>query len=604
MGLDGARTGPIGTRDARHPWVRRIAGVVALIALLLGGALLAAPLLLSTDRVKQIVEARLAEATGGQVRLRGGGSVGLRPYMQVSYSDLAILDGPRTLMTADRMSVRLSPLAALGGRAQVTQVTLLRPVARLGRDATLPLPTLDERPDGPARDLGTLQIEDGRLELGEEAITSIDGAISWADTEAPLEADLTGVWRGALARVSAELSAPRRAARGEPSALRLAIDGKPLRATFEGSAARSAAAGGWSAQGELSLASPAPGPAARWLGIADLASLPLSAVSVTAKARADGKSLTLEALSLTHGEDAAKGQLLFKRNGGLTVQGTLAFETLTLPEVWRWDERREHGVRAPLLAANLAADLRLSAANARLGPLPLARLASTITLADGTLSMDVGYGETGGGTAAGMVRIDGTAAAPVIAAEAKLDGVEMGPVLAALGAPWEVTGSGDLRLRVRGAGTGEERWQSLNGTMGLSVPAGTVDGVDLPALARLASAEPPLGLSSLGGGTTSFQNLSVRATIANGIALLEEAGFASGPLRLDMRGRADLFGSGLALRGRLAGAAPGAGSDAARTVPFVIGGTVRSPFFVPLRPPRSDATARPKAKPAVPAASN
>ena len=595
-------------RQAEASWRRRplrwAGGALLGLGLLAVVALAAAPLLLSSDTVRKRVEARLAEITGGTVRLRGGGSVGFMPYMGVSFGDLAIAarQGAAPLLTAERVTVRLSTLAALTGRARLTQVTLVRPRVTLEGEDEAPA-VLGARAEPPSavlatlrggdglRTLGTVAIEDGTVHFAGEALTSIDGTVSWSSPDAPIEAALNGVWRGAPATLTMALRAPRRLAAGASSPFEFELDARPLRVSLDGTLADRG--GALAATGAVDIASQSPAAAATWLGLPRIDRLAIGPLQVSGDGVIDAASLTLENATLRHRDDVANGRVRLRHLGlggatRLALEATLAFDTLALPRPWTWDVARPADARTGntgtgntgTLPTAVSADLRLSAGTATMGPLTLQRLASTVTLAQGRMSVDIGQGEVGGGIVSGSIGLDGAGPRGILTSDLQFAGVELAPLLALVDAPFGVEARGDVRLRLRGAAGGADRRRTLNGMVSLETSDGVLSGVDLPALAQLSSTLPPMGEASLRRGQTRFDLLRTSATIANGIALLDPSQVDAGPVSLRFVGRADLESASVALRGRLQRGATG--TQPALAVPFVIGGTLKSPFFVPL----------------------
>ena len=102
---------------------------LALLGLLLVGAgvLFAASYLISPDAVRAQVLVELRAVTGLNPTLRGDTSVTLFPTGSVSFTDVALGEGKKPALTAERLTAQLRFFPLLAGRVEIANVSLTKP---------------------------------------------------------------------------------------------------------------------------------------------------------------------------------------------------------------------------------------------------------------------------------------------------------------------------------------------------------------------------------------------------------------------------------------------------------------------------------------------
>jgi uncharacterized protein involved in outer membrane biogenesis len=154
--------------------LRSLIVIAVLLVALIAGLLVAVPRLLVWEDYRAELTARAEAMTGRNVAIRGRIDLNLLPQPTLSLAQTTLWSRPdaedRMRLEVDRLDLELKPLPLLGGRLDVEEVRLVRPVLRIepaaagraelpqlvGAVAWLPL-----RADGPSR----ITVVDGRAIL-------------------------------------------------------------------------------------------------------------------------------------------------------------------------------------------------------------------------------------------------------------------------------------------------------------------------------------------------------------------------------------------------------------------------------------------------------
>jgi len=102
---------------------------LALLAVIAAGAgiLAGARYLISPEAARAQVLREIRVVTGLNPTLRGETTVRLFPTGTVSFSDVALGDGGKPALTAERLTARLRFFPLLAGRVEIADVSLTRP---------------------------------------------------------------------------------------------------------------------------------------------------------------------------------------------------------------------------------------------------------------------------------------------------------------------------------------------------------------------------------------------------------------------------------------------------------------------------------------------
>jgi uncharacterized protein involved in outer membrane biogenesis len=169
----------------REEWVRNLVIGIAVVLVLLVGALFAVPSLVGAGQMTAFLTERLRGATGYNVSIRGPVAVALLPSPRLTVSDIHVLDGAKPdsieLARAGTLDAHVALLPLLGGRVEVTALTLRDPV--VAWDAALkqakPGP---QAPPAPAASIATPAAPAGsKFSVAVHHIQVVNGSLSYAD---------------------------------------------------------------------------------------------------------------------------------------------------------------------------------------------------------------------------------------------------------------------------------------------------------------------------------------------------------------------------------------------------------------------------------------
>ena len=156
--------------------------VLGLFFLLLITAALTLPHLISLDRYKGMIEAKLEQVLQREVTL-GGVQITILPVLGATIEDF-VISNPPTFSTTPFLSlkvlrVRVKLLPLLLGKKEIGGVTLQRPVIFVERDkkGRLNMPLMDEKVKKGRR----RQLKSGRVKVGDTlAFTALGAGLTWA----------------------------------------------------------------------------------------------------------------------------------------------------------------------------------------------------------------------------------------------------------------------------------------------------------------------------------------------------------------------------------------------------------------------------------------
>ena len=564
------------------------------------------PNLLSTTYVKQRIASQLSELTGRSVSLNGSSSVSLRPYLGVSYRDVTISDERdekgAPLVSMEGFQARLGLLAAFWGDAQLTELEFIRPQFNLhirpdGTKNWMPdkgLLGLSMKADSQGNfqnvDLGTVKITDGKLNLNDESnrttreLSSINASAEWPDTGSEAKLELSAVWQGEVFEITFYSDALRSLLMGDDSNLAVKFSSKPLTFNFDGEVKQFFE----EASGTVEISSASPNRLAGWLNWRKAAIYQLGSLAINGEAIFRGNTLEFPDAALSQGEHIGKGRLQigFQNREPASLNGTLAFDTLSFPEfnITRKEETANalsSPVTTGLNFGDVVTDIRLSAQTATSGKLELIDLAAALLIRDNTASFDIGQAQVFEGTVAGSLSLSTNSTSYETSANVTFSDIELAQLAQYYGeTSLSLSGKGNVALKLK-ADTKEfvGLIERINGEGSIISENGAVTGLDLAGIYEdgLSGLE---SFASNSDSTTSFDTLKLNFFVANGTAFVRDSGMENDDLTLTMSGRADLAKSSIAIRGNILSKSEDIAKQ--QILPFFVGGTAASPLFVPL----------------------
>ena len=596
--------------------VRKGLAAFAVLAVLGLLAFFALPWVASTQIVRDRIAYELGLWSGYRVSLGAAPALDVWPGFKATLENVAFHewaggDKPPVL-EAERLEIALSPLAALRGDIVFSAMSVHRPLLRLsvpGSVVDLPASPGGGRmigaveaarrivagnpasPDvGALPDIafGTVEFFDGRVADGDgDLVTSLRGRIAWPSLNRGARLAATGIWRGENVAVEATAAAPLLLIAGGSSAVAVSLKSTLVEASFEGSANLSGEA---YFDGPAKLASPSIRRMLEWSRTQIAPGAAIGAMSLAAQLQGNARRLRLDQMALTLGGNAGRGVLdLSFAETVPAISGTLAFDKLDLRSFLVAFTPAAPGTESlddPIDTAfldQLSLDLRLSAASATLGAIPLADVAASTQFKGTLAAFDISDATAFGGEVQAGVRIEGAGAEKTV--EMRLIGSDIDALALARAAGAErLLPQGRATVSIMLKGTGSD-WNAALGTAEGSVAAtlgqGALAGFDLGKFRSLWQAGGFFPLAEVAGSTLPLRGAELRARIVAGIARIEKA-----DLMLDQQavlsfaGVVNYIDRALALSGHFAALQPdGTRADIAN--PFFVGGSWDAPYISP-----------------------
>ncbi len=317
--------------------MKKILVAIAIVAVLVVGAVLALPAIVDAESYKAEIAAAVERRTGRALTISGPVELSVFPTLGLSVDDVSLANAPAAaepvMARIEALTVDVALLPLLSGEIVVDSFVLRRPVVNLEIDARgnpnwALAPAEPAAPDaaaggagGTAGEIGDVQLGEVRIEDGLVTYTdrrtgeswraeNLDASLSLPSLDAP--ASLTGEteWNGRAVTLALRSGPPRDLIEGRPVAVSGTLEG-PLEVSFEGEAAAGATPSG---KGRFQVATESVTDAARWAG-----------VPLQAPAGKDLGALKLSGTAAWPGALAAEGSIVF---GGTPVDAKLAVAKL------------------------------------------------------------------------------------------------------------------------------------------------------------------------------------------------------------------------------------------------------------------------------------
>lgn len=612
-------------------WMRRgvwTAALLGLVALLIFVAL---PFIASTRIVRDRIAWEMSAWSGYRVTIAGAPHIEVWPQFRAVLTQVALSKwtdaNEEPVIEAEAIEVGLSALAALRGEVVFSSARLVRPKVRVERTAGgLYLPALPESgrisrsidaarmllaTDPANADLGRLptdplgifEFRDGRIVTTvngkvEDIATSLTGQASWSTLNSGASLSASGIWRGESVALEASSPKPLVLAAGGPAAVTFNLKAAPATLAFDGTASLSANAYG---DGQIKFSTPSLRRMLDWSGLGIAPGAAIGSVSISSKVSGNASRLKFESTQITLDKNPGMGALDFSfADGRPVVSGTLAFETLDLISFLSAftplsaPANQVSGEIDPTFADRLNLDLRLSAARATAGTIPLAEVAATAQVKNGLAAFDVSDAAAFGGNIQASLRFDRNPGGTQVEMRMLASDINGGAFGKAAGMPVLMpTGTGTVSIILKGPGKG---WNSIlenaDGSISATFGPGSLTGLNLPAFLKRNSERGFFPLEAVDDGTVAIDGAELKASIAKGVIRIDKAQATSGKSRLWLTGIMPYAGRGLALSGGITDTtatapAPAEGAVVAPAIPplqFFIGGSWSRPFISPVTP--------------------
>jgi len=516
----------------------------------------------------RFVSRGLQQGWGVALDARGRTEVVLLPLPRIVFEDIRLTEGDAAgpvLAAGGNLSLQLGLAALLTGRVEVDSLTLD------GSELVLPQEAGDTRWSAAAERLThSIAGEDGdrprRIILARCALKGRDPRDGTLQTAR--DVDLTISWPA-----WSESLAVNGGLRWGDGSARITLTGLRPYALFSGGESPFTAALTWPTG---SLSAEGSGSLRDGLKASGTGSLQTRSLHKTLALTGGGLALSpfVEDFAVEGSFEAASGQIQFpsvtmRSDGNVlegagsatfgpqrnAVQATLAAENLNLSPLlagllrltgfdrgtddaaWRG---RSLALR-PFTGGDL--DLRISAGNARIGPVQMTDLASSVLVREDGIEASLGRANVRGGMVKGRVSLaaDGSDAALTrVKAQGSFDGLDLGALLDDLGQSRWVLGATRGSLALEGAGHDVDALaRSVSGRVALESADGALSGLDLADVVHRGGAVAP-GALARRNGRTPFEHAAVTLLFADGVGEIVEGRLASRTLGASLNGRVAL----------------------------------------------------------------
>ena len=598
--------------------LRRGLWILGLAVLLFAVAAVALPYVASTRIVRDRIAEEIGDWSGLDVAIGGNPQIAVWPRFQAILTDVSMSlpdDAKRTpVLSAERMEINLSALAALAGNVEFATARLLRPTLRIslapgGMPAAI-LPrtgrlgqalaiargiVAEDRlaPDTarlPSDRFGFVSFSDARIVTGHgeaetELVTGLAGNVDWEKLNGQAKLAATGVWRGE--EFSIDLAAPRPLLMlgGGESALTVSFTSAPTTLSFDGKASLSE--NGYF-EGRASFATPSVLRMVEWTNADILHGTEIGAVGIRSRVSGNAQRIRFEEAEIALDENPGTGALDLLLSGELpVVAGTLAFDSLDLRSFLSAFTPLEHpagsgpGVVDRDFASRINLDLRLSSRQATAGSLTLADVAATARVNDGFAAFDISDAKAFGGNVQTGLRFDRKPEGTQVELRLLASEIDGGAFGAAAGLKKLLpVGRGTISVILKGQG---RSWDALmehaGGSVSASFGPGALSGFDIDGFMQRLEKGERFSLDAVAKGSFTIDAMEIKASVADGVTTIETARATSAARQLQLSGTVPYRDGSLALKGSVGPA--GADQGAPGTSHFLVGGSWREPLVAP-----------------------
>jgi AsmA protein len=579
-------------------------------------ALLAAPMFISADFIRQQLTTQVKNATGRDLVIKGNTSIKLFPNIAVSAEDVT-LGNPEGFTSPYLVSLKkletgaaLKPL--LAKELRITGVTLVGATLNLEQNAAgaknwdFAGAKKEEKPETKTAEgssplkafaIGDIVLKDTVVNFSKPgakpiAAKDINLTLSGADGSKALKLDGSAIYQNE--KVSANLAVDKMkalmAGKTSPVVADIALPSGAIK--FKGTAGQE---GGLTVNGGLDVAIADLPKLLTWATGKQAADQPKK-IALKSNVEAKGaQAIALNDLSFSVDALSGNGKLALNLAGKPSVNGALNIPTLDLnamkggkggdktsPEkspaaAGGWsDEKIDF---SGLNAVNANLDLAIGALKS--GNINVSDIKTNVAINDGALKMNLANASLYGGSAKGVV----SASAGGIGTNMVLSSIDIEQLMTALSGASRLEGKTNLTLAVKGAGSSQRAIvSSLAGNAALKVNDGAVKGMNIASFLR--DAKKAFIFSDNKTEKTDFTEMTATFQIAQGVVSNQDLSMKSPVLRIAGKGTVSLPPRTLnyRLESTLVGSLKGQGDDKERsgiTIPLVITGPWSAPSVTP-----------------------
>lgn len=582
---------------------KRLGLAVAALVAAVCGVFAAMSLFISADGVREAIKAEIRGVTGLDPVLRGEATVSLFPTGQVSFADVRLGDdrGGQPALVAERLTARLQFFPLLIGRAEIADVSLVRPtiavtfepngrsnwsglietLARTQKTGPQPLTSFSEiRIDG-----GTVVIRDETHNVA-ETINDVELSLAWPSISRSFGATGRFVWRNEPVDASLSVSDFAAALAGARAGLKLRLSSAPLKTAFEGTVSSRPTL---KIEGTLAADAASLREALRWSGQKTLPGGGFGRFALKAQTNVVGGTIALSGVNIELDGNQAEGVLTFATDGRQTLQGTLAADKLDLTpyvsavRLLTLNQREWNDAPIALDGLNgVDVDLRMSAAQVILTGGKLGRTAVAANLRGGQLTVTVGESQAFGGVIKGSFALASSEPGVDLKAQLQFFDVDLESCLSQMFGIKRLEGKGNLAFALEGSGVSVlALTRTLNGSASLTGRQGALAGFNVEQLLRRLERRPLSGGGEFRSGRTPYDRLTLTLKIAQGMVTVEDVNIEGSAVKLALAGSASIPARELDLKGTASLVSVGGNSPPAFELPFIVQGSWEDPIMLP-----------------------
>jgi AsmA protein len=573
--------------------------VIAAIAAIVAGALVALAALIPRDAVREAVAAEIRSVTGLDLALRGETRVAVFPTGEVSFHDVRLGDTGAGLpaLSAARLTTRLRLVPLLLGRTEIADVELIEPTIAVTLEAdgrsnwSNLLSTLARtlKPSATKASFSEIRIVDGTVVVRDrsvtETLTDVDLSLAWPSISKSFAATGRFVWRGEPIDASFTLSDFVAALNGNKSGLKLRLSGQPMKVAFEG---QMSSAPTLRIDGTLAADAPSLRDVLRWTGQRPLPGGGFARFALKAQAKVASGAVALTGVNVELDGNVAEGVLTFASGARRSLQGTLAAERLDLTpyvSTVRLLSGHHDWSALPIAVDGLKSidlDLRISAAEVTVSSAKLGRTAVATNLRNGRLVVTVGESQAFGGVIKGSFGLGAAEHGADVKAQLHFADVDLERCLHAMFGLNRIQGKGTLALAVEATGGSVlALTRSMNGSADLTGKTGALIGINIEQLLRRLERRPLSGGGDFRSGRTPFDKLAIALKVHQGAVQVDAMEIEGATVRLALGGSASIPDRELDLKGTASLVRAPTERLAPFELPFVVQGAWEDPIMLP-----------------------
>jgi len=582
--------------------LKRLAIAVAALVAAVVVTLLGSSFFVSAASVRDAVTREIHAVTGLDPILRGDVSVSLFPSGTVSFRNVLLGDDGNgaPAIVADELTAHLRYFPLLAGRIEIADLALVRPTITVrflpsGQSNWAGLIQSLARalqPDpGRTASFSEIDIQDGTVVVhkqydGNEVIdrlTDVDFQLAWPSISRSFGANGRFVWREQPIQASFTLGDFLSALSGERSGIKLRLSGPLVKAAFDGAMSAQPTIG---IDGTLSVESPSLRDAMRWSATSQLPFGGFGRFALRAHSGIVNGVISLSSVNVELDGNVAEGVITLSTDRR-TVQGTLAADALDLTpyvsgvHILAANERSWDQLPISLDGlADFDLDLRLSAANIKVGGAQLGRTAVATTMRGGKLDVTIGESQAFGGVARGSLGLASINGGAAVTSHLQFADVDLAACLGQVFGVRRLEGRGTLSLNAEGSGASVLAvTNTLTGTASLTAHDGALAGINVEQLLRRLERRPLSGNGDFRTGRTPFDQFALAIKINQGQVSVEDMHMTAPAVRVAIGGQVSVPTRDLDLKG----VATLISSETANEfdLPFVVQGQWDDPIMLP-----------------------